>query len=151
MNLDQIFKTNYFKWSLLILVSLIVLLGVFRLGVLIGFRKANISYRWEENYPRNFGGPSDRAPLGMPRGNFPSEGFINPHGTAGQVLKIDGDTLVIKGDDNIEKTVVATSTTIIQKFRDQIKISDIKPDDHVIVIGNPGSNGQIEAKFIRVF
>ena len=151
MNPDMIFKSKYFKSSLLILVSLIVLLGVFRLGVLIGFRKANFSYRWEENYPRNFGGQLGRPPLSMPRGDFPREGFINPHGTTGQVLKIDGETLVIKGDDNIEKTVVATTTTIIQKFRDRIKISDIKPDDSVIIIGNPGSSGQIDAKFIRVF
>lgn len=166
MKLTDMTKSKYFKITLITLVGIMLLLGAFSCGIFVGFRKANFSYQWGENYQKNFGGPRfgfmgresrDDRGLRNPGGrNFPGMGmmgsdFINAHGTAGTVLKIDGATLIIKGSDNIEKTVLTTAQTTIRKQSGDIKISDIKADDLVTVIGNPNTAGQIEAKFVRVF
>ena len=76
--------------------------------------------------------------------------FIEAHGTFGRVLKIDGSSLVIQGVDNIEKLVATDANTEIRRFHDIIKLNDLRTDESVIVIGEPGENGQLIAKFIRV-
>ena len=35
-------------------------------------------------------------------------------------------------------------------MRDEIKISDLKIGDFIVVIGSPNTDGQVEAKFIRL-
>ena len=163
----DITKSKYFKTTLIALAGVILLLGAFSCGIFVGIRKANFSYKWGENYQRNFGGPRQmmfgrgergsrdaRNPDDQGGNGFPGmmgPNFINAHGTSGVVLKIDGATLVIKGNDNIEKTVLTTDQTTIRSQRGDIGVSDIKADDNVMVIGNPNDAGQIEAKFVRVF
>jgi hypothetical protein len=39
---------------------------------------------------------------------------------------------------------------MIERLRETVKISDLKVDDFVVVIGEPNDSGQIEAKFIRL-
>lgn len=145
-NLNKIFNLKIFKIFIAILLIFVIILGIFKLGEFVGFRKANFSYRWGENYHNNFGGPR-----GGFLGNLPERDFINGHGIFGPVLKIDDKILMIKDKDNTEKTVIVSDQTIIQKGRLSIKISDIKVDDKITVIGSPNEQGQIEAKFIRMF
>ena len=149
MNIDQITKSKYLKYILLGILELILLLGVFRLGMVVGFRKANFSFGWGENYRQNFGEP----PHGFPGGFMPPNGkdLIDAHGTGGTILKTDSNVLVIKGNDNVEKNILMTDKTIIRKQRDTISIVDLKTGDDIMVIGSPNNKGQIEAKFIRVF
>ena len=120
---------------------LLVVLGV---GMFIGFRKADFSYRWGENYYRNFGGPPGFF------GDLGGRDFMDAHGVSGQIIKIDGQTLTIKGRDNTEKIVVIGNDTLIRRGSDTIKPSDLKVDDNIVVIGQPNNTGQIEAKLIRV-
>src|SRR3989338_5090536 len=86
-------KVNYFFQSkrftavIWIIAGLAVLFFVFRLGVIVGYKKASFSYRWGENYQKNFGGPR-RGFLG---GFFSDrKDFIDSHGAFGQIIKIDG-------------------------------------------------------------
>ena len=146
MNFREIFLSQKFKWLLAAVLSLIVLLLVFQLGVFVGFHKANFAFRWGENYHRAFGGPRG----GFLR-DFSGRDFTNSHGTAGTVAKIDNQDLVIKGRDGVEKIVHMADTTTIEKGRSAIKLSDIKVDDRVVVIGSPKDDGSIDAKIIRVF
>jgi hypothetical protein len=151
MDLNKAVGSKTFKWILIALGEIIILLVVFWLGMTVGLRKANFTLRWGENYEQNFGGPG-RGPLPPLFGQMPDPNrILNPHGTSGSVLKVDGNTLVIKGENNTEKTVVMDDTTTITKQRQAIKPSDIKVDDEVVVIGMPNNQGQIQAKFIRVF
>ena len=115
------------------------------LGIFVGFKKAGHSYRWGENYERNFGGPP-----GFFKGDFLGNGFMGAHGVSGQIIKIDSSTLVIKGKDNMEKVVLIKDDTVIERLRETIKLNDLKVDDNIVVIGQPNEAGQIEAKFIRI-
>lgn len=146
MDFNKIFQAKKFKKILLAIGALIVLLIVFGVGMAVGFRKANFSYRWAENYHRNFGGPRE----GLFK-DFSGRDFINTHGISGSIIKIDGNTLIIKGQDNVEKTIVVSDQTVIRKQQETIKVSDLKVDDSVVIIGSPNNSGQIEAKLIRVW
>ena len=145
MDTNKFFQSKTFKIILWCIAGFIILLGVFKIGTITGFKKANFSYQWGENYHRNFAGPGNGF-----FGDFDDKNFIDAHGVFGQVIKIDGSTLVIRGSNNVEKIVLVKDNIIIERFRNTIKPSDLKIDDYVIVIGEPNDAGQIEAKFIRL-
>ncbi|HTK04068.1 MAG TPA: hypothetical protein VL500_00630 [Candidatus Eisenbacteria bacterium] len=138
-------KTPGAKRIFRFLVAIIVLLLVFHAGKAAGYHKARFSRGWEENYHRNFAGPR-----GGFRGDFREKEFIDAHGTFGQILTTDGATLVIKGRDGVEKTIILSANTSINRFRDAIAASDLKADDFVVVIGEPDDQGRIAAKLVRV-
>ena len=166
--INKFFQSKVFKRVTLGVVAFIIILIVFGLGTFVGFRKANFSYRWGENYHQNFAGPR-----GGFFDDFGGRDFINAHGVIGQIIKIDPSTgsthsnnsgqagspqassgqaatLVIKGMDNIEKIVLIEDGTIIERLRETLKPANLKVDDTVVVIGQPNDAGQIEAKFIRL-
>jgi hypothetical protein len=145
MEPKKFFNSKTFKTTLSLIIGLIVLLLVFYAGIIVGFKKADFSFQWGENYHRNFGGPQ-RGVFGDFRGND----FIDAYGVFGQIIKIDNSTLVIKGSDNVEKIVLIKNDTVINRFRDNIKISDLQINDSIVVIGQPNNQGQIEAKLIRL-
>lgn len=145
MDFNKIFQSKTFKTGIFILVGLLVFLFIFKLGLVVGFKKANFSYKWGENYHRNFAGPRQ----GFFRG-FSDREFIDAHGVFGQIIKIDDSDLIIKGRDEIEKIVLVNEKTLIKSFRETIKLTDLKIDDYVVIIGEPNESGQIEAKFIRL-
>lgn len=124
----------------------IATLLIFQAGVFVGYKKANFSYRWAENYHRNFGGP---------RGGFfqflDRDDYMNAHGTFGPVIKIDGNILTVKDQSGAEKIILISDGTEIRMGRDKISSSDLKIDDRIVAIGNPNDKGQVEAKLIRVF
>jgi RNase P/RNase MRP subunit p29 len=141
------FKTPHskiFKFSIVLLAELILLIGAFSLGMNVGFRKAGFTYSWSQNYPNNFGGrPALTAPP-------PSSAFFNPHGLDGTILNSDKNTLVLKDEDSTEKTVLISSQTSIRMNFQNLKAADLKAGEEVVVIGEPNPQGQIEAKLIRV-
>lgn len=154
MDFNKYFSANWrtktFKIALLAIAALIILLFVFKVGVFVGYKKAQYSYRWGENYHRNFAGPQGGF-FGDFRRGFGDKDFINSHGTFGLIIKIDGSTLVIKGKDDVEKTVLISDKTEISNHRETVRASELKVDDQVVVIGSPNEQGQIEAKLIRLF
>lgn len=139
------FQSKVFKIILICLAGLIILLLVFKMGAIIGLRKARFSMGWEQNYHRNFAGPR-----GGFLNDFREENFIEASGVFGKIIKIDASNIIIAGQNNTEKIVLIKDNTIVRRFRDTIKISDLKTDELVVVIGEPNETGQIEAKFIRI-
>lgn len=136
--------------------GILVILVSFAAGVGVGLRKARFSYRWGENYERNFMGP--RPPFGGPgfmggmMRDFEGRDFRNPHGLSGTIISISGDNLIIKDNDGKENTVGVTDKTIINKAPfDNLKLSDLEIDDRVVVMGRPDESGVVEAILIRVF
>ncbi len=149
IDFNKFFQSRIFKAILCGIGALTILLIVFGAGVFVGAKKADFSCKWGENYHRNFAGP--RGGFFNSFRNFPGKDLISGHGVFGQILKIDGTTLVIKEqNDNMEKIVLVKNNTVIERFRQTIKITDLKIDDQIIVIGAPNNNGQIEAKLIRI-
>jgi hypothetical protein len=145
MDIKKFFQTNSFKIIIAAIAGLIVILLILSLGMFIGYRKANFSYRWGENYHRNFGGPK-----GGFFQDFSGRDFIESHGTFGQIIKIDSASLAIKGRDGAEKIIMLKANTAIRSGREEIKPGDLKVNDYVTVIGDPNDAGQIEANLIRV-
>lgn len=137
------------KWVIIGLAGFVILILVFGAGMKVGTLKARYSYRWAENYSKNFAGP--RNGFFSDWRNFPRGEFINAHGIFGSIIKIDGNTIITKGRDDVEKTVLVSENTVIQKGRETVKLSDLKADEGIVIIGSPNDQGQIEAKLIRVF
>lgn len=136
--------------------AVIASLIFFKVGVLVGYKKAQYTYRWGENYHRNFAGPKGGFFQDFKRG-FKDRDFINAHGTFGMIIQIDFSAstgqvvLVIRGKDDFEKTVMVSSQTAIRSRKEILAARDLKIDDRVVIIGSPNEQGQIEARLIRVF
>ncbi|MGA2418333.1 MAG: hypothetical protein ABSF55_03790 [Candidatus Staskawiczbacteria bacterium] len=148
--MKDILQSKLFRGIILGIAGLIILAFVFGLGVFIGMKRADFSFQWAEEYHQNFGGPQ-----GGIFGNFmgTDREFANANGSFGQIIKIDPatETLTIKdASNNVEKNILVSDKTTIVYQRKNIKLSDLKLNDSVVVIGDPNSSGQIQAELIRV-
>ncbi|KKU52579.1 MAG: hypothetical protein A3H69_05695 [Candidatus Sungbacteria bacterium RIFCSPLOWO2_02_FULL_47_9] len=155
MNLDftqmnKLFGPITSKRVLKAIVCVVLLLLAFKAGEVVGFNKARFSYRWGENYHRNFGGPRNGFMRDFRR-DIEGKDFISPHGTFGSIIKIDGNMLIVKGKDNTEKTVLLSERTSIKIFANTANPEELKVNDTLTIIGSPNEQGQIKAEFIRVF
>jgi len=146
----NLLESKIFRIVILSIAGLIVLAFVFSMGVYVGTKRAEFSFKWADEYHRNFGGPQ-----GGVFGEFAgmNNGLPNANGSFGQIIKIDTTTgtLTIKDVNNVEKNILVTDKTTIIYQRKNIKISELKLDEDVIAIGDPNDSGQIQAKLIRVF
>jgi len=145
-------QSKYLKIAIIAVGAVLVALISFSFGMSVGLHKAKFSYKWGENYERNFVGPP--PPHSGPRGffhDFESREFRNAHGIAGTIISVTGNNILVKDRDGKENTVTVTEKTIIKKRREDIKIGDLKRDNQIVVVGSPGDNGMVSADIIRVF
>lgn len=150
MDFNKLLQSKVFRIIFIVIGALIILLFAFKVGVFVGYRKAQFSYRWGENYHRNFAGPRGGFFSDIRRG-FSDKDFIDSHGIFGSVIKVDGNIIIVKGKDDIEKTILVSDETAIRKGREEFNALDLKIDEQIVVIGSPNDEGQIEAKLIRIF
>jgi len=144
-------NADFLKKLVIVLVGLTIIVLIFGAGMIVGGMKARFSYRWAESYHQNFAGPKQGF-FGDWRARPPMPGdFIESHGTFGEIIKINDSDLVVRGQNNVEKIILITEKTIIEKERNTIKKEDLKVGDKIVIIGSPNDQGQIEAKLIRVF
>jgi len=137
----------------------IIALVSFAGGLAIGFHKARFSYKFGENYERNFVGGPFQGPEGMmgrggPRGmtgDFEGRGFRNGHGIAGNIISVADNKIVIKDRNGQENTITVDDKTLIKQGQNTISLNDLKNDEQIVVMGQPGDNGTINADLIRVF
>ncbi|HUX35560.1 MAG TPA: hypothetical protein VMV71_00840 [Candidatus Paceibacterota bacterium] len=128
--------------------ALIVLLLVFRLGMSFGYNRALFGAEWGQNYYKNFYG--SKSPV-SPVSGITDKGFLGMHGTVGTIIDLTSSTMSVKGQDNVERSVAIDGDEAIRKGSAEISVADLRIGDNVAVIGGPNENGQIEARFIRVF
>jgi len=145
MDKKKFIFANNLNILIILLGALLIVLISFKGGLMVGMRKADFSCGWGDNYHRNFGGPKG----GFFR-QFGNQEMMEADGTFGQILQIDAGKLIIQGPDEMEKIILITDQTVIKRFVETIKYSDLKIDDYVVIIGEPNRAGQIEAKLIRV-
>jgi len=125
-----------------VLAALCIAMGIlvaFGFGVLVGFRHAVFTSRVGENYYRVLYGA---MPRGMPSGSA--------HGAVGAVLDVATATIMVQDLDSDEVLVSIVPGTVVREAGATISISAIHVGDHITVIGSPGENGEIDARFIRV-
>ena len=147
MQTNNVFESKIFRGIILGVAGFIILAFVFGLGVFVGTKKADFSFRWADQYHRNFGGPQ-----GGFFGDFmgSDEGFTNGNGVFGQIIKTDSVSLTVKDKDSVEKIILVTDKTSIIYQRKNLKLSELKIGDNIVVIGDPNDKGQIQAEFVRV-
>lgn len=167
--MQQLIQSKTFKIAAAVFGSLFALLLAFAGGVKVGLHKANFSGNFNKHYEENFAGrgrdnddrggrggrgsEEGRGMMGAQGGGMMDLGgdFRNGHGTAGDIVSISGDTVVLKNKNNQEVSVRISSESIINKGQDEIAIGDLKAGDHVVVVGKPGDDGVIAALIVRVF
>ncbi len=132
------------KTSLVIGIILLMIVS-FQFGVFVGFGKASFNFRNGERYFLEMNGRRDDPMMGLKR-----DDFQNTHGTIGKIIRISPDVLIVLDKEQKEKTISISTSTVIKKFREDIKAVDLKIDDFIAVIGSPEENGFVGAKLIRV-
>lgn len=143
--MKELFKSPALRYTLIVLGGLILLLGSFRAGMLVGERKSRHFANWPQQFGQMFN-QRERSRVPMPPPMLPGT-----HGVFGKVISIDVPLMVVQGKDNIEQTVSMTTSTEIRTGRERVAAEDIKADMDVSVFGEPGDDGQIEARLIRIF
>lgn len=126
---------------------LFVAFFIFQAGMFVGFNKGRFGRDWDDNFSRNFG-PRGYAHMSM-MNNLP-ENFPNSHGAIGKIIKIELPTIIVADKDNIEKVVLIKDDTEIRQMREEATKDDLRVDGYVVVIGTPNTEGQIEAKLLRI-
>ncbi len=157
-----LYRKDALKRIIIGLVGFALIVLIFGAGMFVGGMKAKFSYRWAENYHKNFAGPKGGF-LGDWQKMPPMPGdFIEGHGVFGEIIEMnppinsgqvsstssEQSSFVIKGRGDIEKVVIVAQNTVIKKGKETIK-DGLKVGDTVVIIGSPNENGQIEAKLIR--
>lgn len=143
--IKKFFQSNLFRLAIGCLVGIVIILLVFKAGTIVGFKKAGFSFKWADNYHRNFAGPKKGF-----AGGFGDREFMNANGVFGQIIKIDGTVLTVKGQNDVEKIILADDKTVIKNLQETLKLADLKVGDFVVVIGDANDAGQIAAKLIRI-
>ena len=132
---------------LIILGSVAVVFVVFALGVYVGYRKAIFASGRSDNYYRNFLGGVAPEPGPAFMGGMPG----NTHGVVGTVVDVASSSIVVRDQDSDEESVQILPGTVIRIMDQTIGVDGVVVGDHVAVIGEPTSAGQIDAHFMRVF
>ncbi len=119
----------------------------FEAGILVGSRRAFFSCKWGENYYRNFAG--ERGAFREPPPPFGRE-MMGGYGSFGTVIGVSGSDIMVRGGDEVERRIVVSGDTAIRRGHEAIGLSDLRPGDRITAIGEPGDDGAIMARFIRV-
>jgi len=149
MKIEDIHNSKTVRDAIIIIGITIVVLGILRVGIGIGERRARFAGQFGDNFERNFLGPRNGMVGGMGGGYF---GKMMPggHGATGEILSIKLPQMIVAGPDNLEKIVLIGTSTLVRRFQENIQSSELKVGDFVVILGNPNDSGQVEAKLIRI-
>lgn len=150
MDINAIFQSRGFKLAAISVVAVLILLGILKVGITVGYAKARFSYQWAENYHKNFAGPAGGFAGDWWRS--PSAEYTEGHGAFGEVLTMQESGFAMRGRGDIEKSVlIDTDTTVRRGHRSSEETNDLSVGDYVVVVGSPNEEGQIVASLIRIF
>lgn len=149
IKIKKVIESKQFLSVICTLGVLFIVFLIFQAGMMAGFHRASFGRDWGDNYSRNFGSPhKDFQMMGGRMGDFGN--LPNAHGAIGKIIKIELPTIIVQDEnDNTEKVVLISDNTEIHEMRNMISKENLKLDDHIVVIGTPNANGQIEARLIR--
>lgn len=117
---------------------LFILAGAFWLGTRVGALRAT------------HGAPEPEIVPPFEQPFFPFERRPGPHGALGEVLRVEGDKVIVRNRFGVERTLCITPKTIIERGRRHISLGDIREGERVIAIGSPQPDGSIQIRIIRV-
>jgi hypothetical protein len=143
--IKEILKNSKVQSVICVLGAIFVALIIFQAGMFVGFKKAGFAFKTGEQYFRQMRGMPNDNMMGMNRNDFP-----NTHGAVGKIISIKLPSMIVLDKNNIEKTVLISSSTDIKKFKDTIKSTELNVNDFVTIIGDPNDNAEINAVLIRI-
>lgn len=146
--IKKVLESKEFKILIFILGIIIVIFWIFEIGFYSGLRRATFGRDWGNHYFENFGPRQGRG--NIPMMNMMREEFPNSNGAIGKIIKIELPLITVLDRDNVEKVVLIDDKAIVIKQKQEIKSTELRMDDFIVTIGSPNSQGQIEAKFIRI-
>jgi hypothetical protein len=144
--MSNFLESKVVRTILWILGGVIILVVGFGLGITVGYDRAGFASGFDQNYYRNFYGA---APGG-------SVGLVSPpmsvatHGVVGTVIDLGTSTISVENQQGNEQSVAVSSGTDIRNGNGNIMIGDVAVGDQIAVIGEPNSDGQVDARFIRI-
>ncbi len=145
MDLKSIHPSKTIRGVVIGLVVLIIVLGILQAGIAIGYRQARFAGQFGMNFEKNFIG----GRRGMDTVFFNRE-LPGGHGTIGEIIGMNLPLIIVTGPDKLEKTIRIGTSTLVRHYHDEIRSSDLKVGDFVVILGNPNDSGQIEARLIRI-
>lgn len=124
---------------------LIIVLGIFQAGIFVGYRKAAFSYSLGDRYYRAFDHNNQKGP-----NPFDDKELLGGNGAVGAIIRVNLPTFVVSTPDNVEKIVRINDATLIRQFKDTASTTNLQVGQHVVVLGSPNTQAEIEAKLIRL-
>jgi hypothetical protein len=147
--MKNIFASKRVRAALMVIGAVLAALLFFGMGMLVGYHRGVFAARFGEDYYHNFVGGHIKGPMGvMMLGGQP---LMNAHGVTGVVIGVGTSTIIAQDADGNEESIVVASGTIIRKFNQAMSIAAVVPGERIVVIGEPNAQGQIGARFIRIF
>lgn len=143
--MDSNHKQKVLKEIVIGIAAIVAVLIILFVGINIGEHRARFVGQYGENYQRNFLGPRG----GMMGGFFNQRAPVS-NGAVGEIVSVNLPQLVVSGPDNLEKTILVGTSTVIRQFQQNLNESQLKTGDFITVLGDPNDQGQIVAKLIRV-
>ncbi|MFA9262080.1 MAG: hypothetical protein ACEQSB_01835 [Undibacterium sp.] len=141
-----------------VLISVTVVLGIlllaasfFALGFSAGIHKARFSYRFGENYERNFVNSKEHGMRDRMLREMDGKPFRSGHGVAGEILSVTDRTIALRGPDGQENSIQVTDGTVYNKGKDRVDLEALTVGDRIVVLGTPSEDGVVIANLIRVF
>lgn len=129
-----------------VLGGLIVLVVVFGLGITVGYDRAGFASGFDRNYFRIFFGGPASGPMGLIAPSMP----VGTHGVVGTVIDLGTSTISVENQQDTEQSVEVSSGTAIRNGNNNITLAEVMVGDQIAVIGEPNSDGQVDARFIRI-
>lgn len=139
-------QSKKFKSIIQIIGIVLISVVIFGAGMEVGQRRALFSYRFDDNYNRNFAGPhSVFSPMMGDQDNI-----FSSHGAVGEIISLGLPNIVIKGPSEVEKSAIIDNQTIIRQMSGVATTSDLVVGKSVVIIGDPDETGIIHASLIRI-
>lgn len=130
---------------------ILVAIGSFAFGFSAGLHKARFSYRFGENYERNFMKAGRQEMREQVIQKMDGKLFRSGHGVAGEIISISEGSVIVSGPEGQENSIVISGTTIIMEGGEKISLTDLAAGERIVVLGKPGDDGSIQADLVRVF
>ena len=142
------FESPIARRVLLAVITLCIAILIFAAGIAVGVRKTEFRHQFSDNYERNFGAFERHGKGMLPP--LPGENFPNAHGAVGKIISVSLPTFIVDSPDGTEKVIHVSDTTHIRTIDGDGTSANIIPENVAVVVGEPNTNGQIDATFIRV-
>lgn len=145
------------KIALAISAVIVFSLLSFGFGVRVGAHKARFTENWYEGYRKDFMGPKSRNMMPPLKKMPPMMGdmmndadLLQSNSAAGVVVSVNGNVIVVKTIEGVEKTILVDNKTAFRKFREDVKITDITVGSEIVAIGSSDESGKIIPILVRV-